>query len=110
VLLDLVMQRLPQYNFSQFRLMYTLRTFEEMKDTVIARDFIDIGRRQGIEQGMTTMLMRQAARRFGALSPAMSAQIHELDYLQLAALSDQLLEFLSLAEMDAWLAAQTTQP
>jgi Domain of unknown function (DUF4351) len=80
--------------------------FGDIEHTVLGQDLISIGRERGREEGITSILLRQATRRFGAPSDHLRSQIEDLDYLQLEALADSILDFSALGDLEAWLAAQ----
>ncbi|MEC4805109.1 MAG: DUF4351 domain-containing protein [Jaaginema sp. PMC 1080.18] len=65
------------------------------------------GREQGIEQGREqgtrSLILRQLSRRFGSLSSIQVTAIENLNLTQLEALSEALLDFTTVADLDAWL-------
>lgn len=52
------------------------------------------------------MIMRQLTRRLGLLSPELQQQVHSLSLEQLEDLSEVLLDFRVIAELDSWLQDQ----
>ena len=61
---------------------------------------------EGLNLGMARAALRLLARRFGLLGEATQAQIEGLDLKGLEALTDALLDFTTLADLEAWLAAR----
>lgn len=61
---------------------------------------------QGLQQGSRSLIMRQLTRKVGNLPDGLQAQIEQLAVTQLEALGEALLDFASLADLEAWLAAQ----
>ena len=62
--------------------------------------------RLGRQQEAVAMIMRQLTRRFGLLSPELQQQVHSLSLEQLEDLSEVLLDFSAIAELDNWLQVQ----
>ncbi len=60
------------------------------------------------EEGREDVLLRLLVRRFGVVDAALEQQIRALDGAQLLALTDVFLDLASLAEVQQWLAAQTS--
>ncbi len=67
----------------------------------------ELGREEGREEGQETVILRLLRRRFGVLPDALVAQITALDSPRLLELADALLDFAQLAEVQAWLLANT---
>jgi predicted transposase YdaD len=85
--------------------MFTVR---ELKQTRVYRDAMDEGRIEGRTEEAQALVMRQLARRVGELSPKQRSLIQSLSLAQLESLSEALLDFSSLADLDAWLQSQNT--
>ncbi len=62
------------------------------------------GLREGLREGQRLVVERMLTRRFGTLPPGMRARLARLTESELTALADALLDFTSLAEVEAWLA------
>ena len=60
---------------------------------------------EAIAEGEIKVIMRQLNRRFGLVSPDLSAQIQQLTIPQLDELGDALLDFSSLADLESWLSS-----
>ncbi len=58
---------------------------------------------RGIEQGERALISRQLVRQVGALPEAVRAQMETLSIKQLNVLGEALLNFLGLADLEAWL-------
>lgn len=58
---------------------------------------------QGRHQGASAMALRQLRRRFGPLPEPTEARVEALTTEQLESLGEALLDFVSLADLDAWL-------
>jgi predicted transposase YdaD len=105
VWLDFLLQRFTNLNQQQILQMFTLRTREELAEAVWAKEFIAQGIEQGRDMGMTALLLRLARRRFGSLPETVEKAMEGLDYLQLEALSDAILDLADLPALEAWLRA-----
>jgi predicted transposase YdaD len=64
---------------------------------------IERGIEQGIERGERSLILRQLSRRVGELPDALRSQINTLSVPQLESLGEALLDFSSLADLEAWL-------
>jgi hypothetical protein len=67
------------------------------------------GRAEGLREGQRLVVERMLTRRFGALPPEVRARLATLTEGELTALADALLDFTSLAEVEAWLATPPTK-
>jgi flagellar biosynthesis/type III secretory pathway protein FliH len=67
------------------------------------------GLREGLREGQRLVVERMLTRRFGALPSGMRARLATLTADELTALADALLDFTSLAEVEAWLATPPTK-
>jgi hypothetical protein len=63
------------------------------------------GRAEGLREGQRLVVERMLMRRFGALPSGVRERLATLTADELTALADALLDFTSLAEVEAWLAA-----
>jgi hypothetical protein len=60
--------------------------------------------RQGIEQGIEGLVMRQLRRKFGVIDNGLEDRIRALKVDQLEALGEALLEFRAVDDLERWLA------
>ncbi|WP_338441827.1 DUF4351 domain-containing protein [Synechococcus elongatus IITB4] len=74
--------------------------------TSVERIGLQKGIQQGIQQGEVAVVLRQLNRRFGPLSTAQTTEIQGLALDQTTALSESLLDFTSMADLEAWLSQQ----
>jgi len=83
------------------------RVYREIKAEGLEQG-LEQGREQGLEQGRkqeaVNLVIRQLTRRFGAVSVNISTSISDLSLPQIEDLSEALLDFTSLADLQAWLA------
>jgi hypothetical protein len=61
------------------------------------------GIEQGKEQATLTLALRQLPRRIGTLTPELQERIQQLSLTQLEDLAVALLDFSSVADLEAWL-------
>jgi predicted transposase YdaD len=61
------------------------------------------GKQEGKQEGEAQLIIRQVNRRCGILSPNQEAQIRSLDLNQLESLGEALLDFTTIADLEAWL-------
>ena len=59
--------------------------------------------RIGREEGERALILRQLTRRCGTLSPHLLAQVQALSVEQIEDLGEALLDFSTLADLEAWL-------
>ncbi len=64
------------------------------------------GRQEGRQQEACALLGRQLERRFGSLPSALKTKLQDLPLESLEALSEALLDFQILGDLQAWLAMQ----
>ncbi|WP_338441309.1 DUF4351 domain-containing protein [Synechococcus elongatus IITB4] len=64
------------------------------------------GRAEGFQQGEVAVVLRLLNRRLGQLSPAQTAQIQGLALEQVEELSESLLDFESIADLENWFSRQ----
>jgi len=67
---------------------------------------LEQGREEGRQEGERTLLLRQLRKRMGDLEPAVEEQVKRLSAGGLEELGEALLDFSSLADLDAWLQTQ----
>jgi predicted transposase YdaD len=65
--------------------------------------FYQEAKEQGREEGTVKLIIRQLTKRFGELSDEMRSSISNLPLPVLENLSESLLDFTSLADLQAWL-------
>lgn len=100
---------------SQFIDTYLRLEANEEQRFQIEIDTLELGEREAIMQTLTSweergwqkgevsIVLRQLNRKFNQLSPEMETQIQSLEVDQLESLSEALLEFESLDDLNAWL-------
>lgn len=76
-----------------------------LKETRVYREIKEEGREEGVEQATVNLVIRQLTKRFGELSVETRASISALPLPVLEDLSEALLDFTSLADLQVWLAA-----
>jgi predicted transposase YdaD len=76
---------------------------EQAEIMEIVTSWMEQGIERGIEQGERSLILRQLSRRVGELPDALRSQINTLSVPQLEALGEALLDFSSLADLEAWL-------
>ena len=59
--------------------------------------------RQGIEQGIEGLVLRQLRRKFGVIDNRLEERIRALNVKQLEALGEALLEFTTVDDLEHWL-------
>ncbi len=89
--------------FKKEIIMETLTTWEQRG----LEKGLQQGLRQGLQQGETSVLLRLLTRRFGKLSRKIEKRIQELSFEQLDLLTEAVLDFHDVAELQKWLAQQT---
>lgn len=67
---------------------------------------IEQGKAQGITQGKETLVLRLLRRRFGSVPAKVSARLASLSAEQLDDLGEALLDFVTLTDLEQWLARQ----
>ncbi len=83
-----------------------------MRESVIYQEIeaqgIQKGFQQGLQQGLQqerSLVLKQLTRKIGPVPPEVQSQVESLALPQLEALGEALLEFGSLTDLTAWLAA-----
>lgn len=67
------------------------------------------GEQRGRQQEAVTLIMRQLTRRFGLLAPEIQERLRRLSLDQLEELSEVLLDFVAIADLDTWLHEREVQ-
>lgn len=73
------------------------------------QEILELGRQQGKQEEAVALIMRQLTRRFGLLAPEVQERLLRLSLEQLEELSEVLMEFVAIAELDNWLQHQEVQ-
>lgn len=76
-----------------------------LKETRVYREIKEEGRQEGRQQEAANLVIRLLTKRFGELSGGMRSQIFNLPLTVLEDLSEALLDFTSLADLQSWLEA-----
>ena len=76
-----------------------------LKETRVYREIKEEGREEGLEQATVNLVIRQLTKRFGELSPEIRTAISALPLPVLEDLSEALLDFTNLADLQVWLTA-----
>ncbi len=74
-----------------------------LKETRVYREIKEEGREEGREETTANLILRQLTKRFGELSEEIRSSISGLPLLVLEDLSEALLDFTSLADLQVWL-------
>lgn len=74
-----------------------------LKETRLYRDIKEEGREEGVEEATVNLVIRLLTKRFGELSAERRAEISDLPLSVLEDLSEALLDFTSLADLETWL-------
>ncbi|WP_414570661.1 DUF4351 domain-containing protein [Nostoc sp. CCY 9925] len=80
----------------------TIEPKEQEKVMQIVTSWMRQGLEQGEKQGELKLLMRQLNRRLGEISPQMKGRIENLSTSELENLGEALLDFSSVADLEAW--------
>jgi predicted transposase/invertase (TIGR01784 family) len=76
-----------------------------LKETRVYREIKEEGREEGREEATANLITRQLTKRFGEISKEVRSQISGLPLPILEDLSEDLLDFTSLADLQSWLTA-----
>jgi len=76
-----------------------------LKETRVYREIKEEGREEGLEQATVNLVIRLLTKRFGELSPEIRTAISALPLPILEDLSEALLDFTNLADLQVWLTA-----
>ncbi|HIK11772.1 MAG TPA: DUF4351 domain-containing protein [Oscillatoriaceae cyanobacterium M33_DOE_052] len=74
-----------------------------MRESVVYQDILQKGIAQGEKQGEVAVIFRQLRRFCGPLNAEIEGQIQSLSKPQLEELSEALLDFTNLADLQQWL-------
>jgi predicted transposase YdaD len=93
------------------QLISTMFREEIMQESVVYQDILQKGIAQGLEQGLeqgekqgeVAVILRQLHRFCGSLNLEIKSRIQSLSKLQLEELSEALLDFTNLADLQQWL-------
>ena len=77
-----------------------------LKETRVYREIKEEGREEGREEGERSLVLRQLTRRVGELPQEVRERVETLELEQLENLGDALLDFTSMADLQAWLEAR----
>ncbi|NCJ06716.1 DUF4351 domain-containing protein, partial [Synechococcales cyanobacterium C] len=77
-----------------------------LQETRLYRDIKEEGREEGREEGERLLVLRLLSRRVGELPQEARSQVEALSLEQLENLGEALLDFTSLADLEAWIANQ----
>ncbi|WP_200387347.1 DUF4351 domain-containing protein [Thiocapsa imhoffii] len=98
----ILVYQFPQLTREEIRAMLHLPV-TDVKQTRSYQEAYGEGREEGREEARRELILSQLARRCGALTPPHLEQIRALDSAQLVGLGEALLDFGSIADLDAWL-------
>lgn len=98
----ILVHKFPQLTREEDRAMLHL-PISDVKKTRFYQEVFGEGREEGREEARRELIVSQLARRCGALTPPHLEKIRVLDSAQLVGLGEALLDFGSIADLDAWL-------
>ena len=102
----ILVSKFPQISPEEILKMLDLKT-ADITQTRFYRDVFQLGAKEGKaegkQEGEAQLIIRQVNRRCGVLSPNQEAQISSLDLNQLESLGEALLDFTTIADLEAWL-------
>jgi predicted transposase YdaD len=106
----ILVSKFPQISPEEILKMLDLKT-ADITQTRFYRDVFQLGakegrqegRQEGKQEGEAQLIIRLLNRRCGVLSPNQEAQIRSLDLNQLESLGEALLDFTTMADLEAWL-------
>ena len=78
-----------------------------LKETRVYREIKEEGREEGKEEATINLIIRLLTKRFGKVSDELHSSISGLPLSVLEDLSEALLDFTSLADLQSWLEALT---
>ena len=76
----------------------------DLKQTRVYQDARQEGRQEGRQNEVKRLLLRLLSKRFGKLTDRQTLLISSLDFEELEELGEALLDFVSLVDLDNWLA------
>ena len=74
-----------------------------MGESVTYQAILKEGRREGIQQGEASIILRQLTRRIGIFDSSLQERIQRLSITQLEELGEALLDFTTAADLGSWL-------
>ena len=92
--------KFPRLSHEEIEAMFSV---SELKQTRLYQDLRAEGRAEGQTQEAQTLIQRQLCRRFGAIAPHLETQIKSLSLTHLEDLGEALLDFETVADLEAWL-------
>jgi predicted transposase YdaD len=102
----ILVSKFPQISPEEILKMLDLKT-ADITQTRFYRDVFQLGAKEGKaegrQEGEAQLIIRLLKRRCGVLSPNQEAQIRSLDLNQLESLGEALLDFTTIADLEAWL-------
>ncbi|MDB9370365.1 DUF4351 domain-containing protein, partial [Nodularia spumigena CS-586/05] len=106
----ILVSKFPQISPEEILKMLDLKT-ADITQTRFYRDVFQLGAKEGRQEGKAEgkqegeaqLIIRLLNRRCGVLSPNQEAQIRSLDLNQLESLGEALLDFTTIADLEAWL-------
>jgi predicted transposase YdaD len=99
----IIWHRFEKLSRQEIEAMLDIKT----QETRLYREGQQEGRQEGRQEGEADVAIRLLGKRFGELSEDMRADIRARSLPVLEALTDELLDFSSLPEVQAWLAAKS---
>ncbi|MDH6087475.1 DUF4351 domain-containing protein, partial [Umezakia ovalisporum] len=108
----ILVSKFPQMSPEEIFKMLDLKT-ADITQTRFYRDVFALGAQEGRAEGIAEgkqegeaqLIIRLLHRRCGGLSPSEETQIRSLDLNQLESLGEALLDFTTIADLEAWLNA-----
>ena len=82
----------------------TMFLLSDLKQTRVYQDARQEGRQEGRQNEVKRLLLRLLSKRFGKLTDRQTLLISSLDFEELEELGEALLDFVSLVDLDNWLA------
>jgi predicted transposase/invertase (TIGR01784 family) len=103
--LDLVeailVNKFPKLSIEEIQRMLDLRE-ADVTQTRFYQEVLQIGRREGEQQGETNMVIRLLTRRCGNLTPNQLKKVRSLSLPELESLGEGLLDFNNLSDLENW--------
>lgn len=96
----IIVYKFPQLSREAIAAMLSL---SELKQTRVYQEAKEEGRTEGRTEGELSIVLKQLNRRLGVLPESIEAQVRALSLTQVEALGEALLDFSTLADLNAWL-------
>jgi predicted transposase/invertase (TIGR01784 family) len=96
----IVVYKFPQLSRQEIEQMLGL---SEIRQTRVYQEALQEGRQEGRQEEGLSLVLRLLTRRVGALTPELETQIRSLSLTQLQALSEALLDFVDISNLQEWL-------